>query len=187
MIPYFWPRLYDGEYGYYDGESINVDNEKNDNDGDDDDGDDDDNDGDDDDSDDDDGNDIISINHHNCMQMPWPACTNALGRLQQQYSYLFFFDVPPILLQGYPDLTQRSPQCLPKVYPKVNNILDLQYGGAIAPTKHPHLGHKVSEIFPNPSSGKTGPLIERLSCTSANQEMGGGLGVVHCNRDYLDG
>ena len=69
---------------------------------------------DDNDSDDDDGNDILSINHHNCMQMPWSACTNALGRLQQQDSYLFIFNVTPFfaarLTQSYPKVTPSLPK-----------------------------------------------------------------------------
>ena len=67
---------YDGEYGYYDDESINVDNEKNDNDGDDDD-DSDDDDGDDDDGDDDHRDDDYDIRDDSRPQQLFSAFSDS--------------------------------------------------------------------------------------------------------------
>ena len=120
-------------------------------------------------------------------QMSWRACTNALGRLQQDSQDCFFFkgfpippkgqlcvtqSLTPSLSQAYPNLTllppwvtqslfrcyprpaQRLPQENPRVgEPNPNIAMDwshhchLQYRGPIAPSKHPHLGEKVSDFF----------------------------------------
>ena len=139
--------------------------------------------------------------------MSWRACTNALGRLQQDSQDCFFFkgfpippkgqlcvtqSLTPSLSHDYPNLTllpwvtqslfrcqPRPAQRLPQENPRVgepnpnpapghmdwSHHCHLQYRGPIAPSKHPHLGEKVSDffLFTTPYLGGC-PRLQRLYC-----------------------